>query len=94
MHETQISAFISESTKEQVEKYVAAHGVKKGHLIEQALLHHLLALKELPADLVIPARIVVNQATFRRLKKLLKNPPRPTKAMRDLMAGRPVKGEP
>lgn len=30
MTESQISAFISEETKEQVERYADAHGVKKG----------------------------------------------------------------
>jgi hypothetical protein len=50
MAETQISAFISDTTKELVERYVEAHGVKKGHLIEEALLHHLQALRDLPAD--------------------------------------------
>ncbi len=54
MAETQISAHVSDTTKELVERYVEAHGVKKGHLIEEALLHHLLALRELPADVIIP----------------------------------------
>ena len=44
MADTQISAHVSDTTKELVERYVEAHGVKKGHLIEEALLHHLLAL--------------------------------------------------
>ena len=34
-----------------VERYTEARGVKKGHLIEEALLHHLQALRELPADI-------------------------------------------
>ncbi|HEX8441676.1 hypothetical protein [Archangium sp.] len=51
MAETQISAYVSDTTKELVERYVEAHGVKKGRLIEEALLHHLQALRELPADL-------------------------------------------
>jgi hypothetical protein len=49
MAETQISAYISETTKEQVERYAQAHGVKKGHLVEEALLHHLQALRDLMA---------------------------------------------
>lgn len=53
MAESQISAFISDATKQKVERYAEAHGVKKGHLVEEALLHHLQALHELPADLVI-----------------------------------------
>ena len=36
--ETQISAFISTTTKRQVVRYTEAHGVKKGALVEEALL--------------------------------------------------------
>ena len=45
MADTQISAYVSDTTKELVERYVEAHGVKKGRLIEEALLHHLQALR-------------------------------------------------
>jgi hypothetical protein len=88
MAETQISAHVSDATKELVERYVEAHGVKKGHLIEEALLHHLLALRELPADVIIPPRLVVSQGTFDRVARLVDRPRKPTKAMRELMAGK------
>lgn len=80
----QISAFISENTKELVERYAEAHGVKKGHLIEEALLHHLAALRELPADVIIPPRIVVTRKSGEQLLARLRRPGRPTKAMREL----------
>ena len=64
--ETQISAIISSSTKEMVERYTEARGVKKEHLIEEALLHHLQALRELPADIIIPPRITVRWTTIFR----------------------------
>ena len=54
--QTQISAYVSQSTKALLERYADAHGVKKAHLVEEALLHHLQALHELPADVIIPAR--------------------------------------
>lgn len=92
MSDTQISAFISTDTKRLVEQYVEAHGVKKGHLIEQALLHHLQALRELPADLVIPAKIVVTPRSLEAMTEASRK--RPTKAMRDLLSGKPVAGEP
>ena len=57
--QTQISALISDNTKQALEEYAEAHGVKKGYLIEVALLHHLQALRELPLDVIIPARLVV-----------------------------------
>ena len=82
--QTQISAFISASTKDLVERYVEAHGVKKGHLLEEALLHHLQALRELPADVVIPPRIVVGRESGEQILSRLKKPRKPTKAMREL----------
>jgi HJR/Mrr/RecB family endonuclease len=94
MADIQISAFISEHTKEQLEKYADAHGVKKGHLVEVALQHHLHALRELPADVVIPPRITLTRQSFEQAAALVAKPRRPTKAMRDLMAGKPVRGEP
>lgn len=94
MTETQISAYISEATKRQVERYAEAHGVKKGHLVEEALLHHLQALRELPADIVIPPRLTVTAESFEAVARVVKRPRKPTKALRDLMAGKPVDGEP
>ena len=93
MAEIQISAFISEATKLKVERYAEAHGVKKGALVENALLHHLQALSELPADIVIPPRLKVSSASFAGLVKLIAKPRKPTKAMRDLMAGKRVADE-
>jgi hypothetical protein len=94
MAETQISTYISESTKNQLQRYAEAHGVKKGYLVEQALLHHLQALRELPADIVIPPRLTVASKSFEAVTELIKKPRKPTKALRDLLAGRRVDGEP
>jgi len=94
MSDTQISAYISDTTKREVERYAEAHGVKKGHLVEEALLHHLQALRELPADLVVPPRLVLTRASIAKVGALVRKPPRATKAMRDLLAGRRVDGEP
>ena len=91
--DTQISAYISQATKEQVERYAEAHGVKKGYLVEEALLHHLQALRELPADIVIPARVTLTAKSFAAVAKLVEKPRKPTKALRDLMAGKRVRGE-
>jgi hypothetical protein len=51
-------------------------------------------LRELPADIVIPPRITVTSESFEVVAELIKKPRRPTRALRDLMAGRPVDGEP
>ena len=84
MSETQISAYVSDSTRRLVEEFAEAHGVKKGYLIETALLHHLQALRELPADVIVPPRLLVSEGTGERLRALVRRPRRPTKAMREL----------
>jgi hypothetical protein len=84
MSETQISAYISAETRKLVEDYAEAHGVKKGFLVEEALLHHLQALRELPADVIIPPRLLVTSGTARELLARVRKPRRPTKAMREL----------
>ena len=82
--DTQISAQISETTRERVEKYVRQTGVKKGHLVEQALLHHLQALEELPAEFIIHPRIVVSRKTGEQMLRQAAAA-EPTPALRKLM---------
>ena len=81
--DTQISAQISETTRDRMERYTRQSGVKKGHLIEQALLHHLQALDELPAEFIIAPRIVVSKKTGQALLRGAKTSP--TDALRELM---------
>ena len=83
----QISAEVSLATKELLERYSRATGMKKGHLVEDALLHHIQALQELPMDIVVPARIVVSRASGEQLIKRLASPARPTRKLRELMSG-------
>lgn len=94
MAETQISAFVTQSTKDQFERYAEAHGVKKGFLIEEALLHHLQALRELPADVLIPPRLTLTAGSFKAVAALLEKPRNPKRALRELRAGKRVDGEP
>jgi hypothetical protein len=82
--QTQISAMISRETKERLERYARAHGLKKGFLIESALLHHISALESLPADVIIPPRLVVSRSTGERILEKITNPPEPTAAMKEL----------
>jgi len=82
--DTQISAVVSRTTKELLERYVRATGVKKGHLIEQALRHHLQALQEVPTDVIVHPRLVVTRESGDVvLKEMARG--RPTQALRDLM---------
>ncbi|MFZ5787055.1 MAG: hypothetical protein ACOY3Y_11495 [Acidobacteriota bacterium] len=81
---TQISALVSETTRELLERHVRASGVKKGHLVEQALRHHLRALQELPADIIVHPRLVVTRKSgVAILREMAKG--KPTDALRDLM---------
>jgi hypothetical protein len=82
--ETQISALISETTRELLEKHVRATGVKKGHLVEQALLHHMRALDDLPVEFIIHPRIVVSRKSGEAILKQIKSA-EPTPALRALM---------
>jgi hypothetical protein len=81
---TQISANISAETRELLERYVAAHGVKKSHLIETAVLHHLSALDSIPADLIIPPIIEVSRETGNNLLDRIQKPKPATAAMQAL----------
>ncbi len=82
--ETQISAQISETTRQLMERHVRQAGVKKGHLIEQALLHHLQALEELPAEYIVHPRLVVSRKTGQGMLRH-KESAEPTPALRELM---------
>ena len=82
--QTQVSAVISSETKERLERYARAHGLKKGFLIESALLHHISALESLPAEVIVPPRLVVSRQTGERVLKKIAAPEEPTAAMKEL----------
>lgn len=85
--EAQISAVIPATTRDLLERHVRATGMKKGRLIENALRHHLLALQELPADVIVHPKIVVTRASGEQILARLESGS-PSRALRDLMAGR------
>ena len=87
---TQISAHISDETKAQLEAFVRSRGVTRARLIEDALQHHLQALREIPDDLVVPSRLLVSGVSMERLVKLIESDDPPTPALRELMhSGKP-----
>jgi uncharacterized protein (DUF1778 family) len=83
----QISAVVSEETRLLLDQATEARGLKKGHVIEEALLHYLHALRELPSDVIIPSRLVLTESSARAIADRLANPRAPTPAMLALMAG-------
>ena len=78
--EIQISAYVSESTKDQLDKYVDEYGIKKVRLVEDALLHHLQALREIPQDVIVPARLVVSAKSGEAVVDRIRHPRKPTAA--------------
>lgn len=86
--QTQIAARIDVSTKRELDAYSEEHGLKQGHLIEEALRYHLRALKELPADVIIPTRLVVTRESGEEVLKRLTTPGKPNRALRELMRKR------
>jgi uncharacterized protein (DUF1778 family) len=90
MEPIQISAHISEATKQELERYAETHGVEQADLVEEALLHHLQALRELPAEFIIRPRIELSEESFHAVLDRIENPRRPTQAMLDLMSGNPI----
>jgi len=86
-NEIQISAYVSKTTKELLEKHVKAMGVKKGHLIEIALRHHLQALQELPTDVLIHPKIVVSRRSGDKILARVGSR-KPTARLRELLTRR------
>ncbi len=83
----QISAQISKETKARLENYSRAHGIKKQFLIENALLHFLCALDELPANVILPARLILTERSGRKVASLISGKRKPTRALVELMRG-------
>lgn len=81
----QISAFISEETKAQLETYVKRRGVKKAYLVEEALQHHLQALRDLPEDVVIPARLVLTKEALSQVADKIAGDEQATESLKALL---------
>ena len=82
--ETRISAVVSQTTRELLERHVRATGVKKGHLVEQALRHHLQALQQLTADVIVHPKLVLTRKSGEALLKEIEEA-KPTETLRDLL---------
>jgi predicted DNA-binding protein len=85
---TQISAHISFETKKRLDRYVRNFGVTRGHLIERALEHHLQALEEIPANFIMPKRIVLSAESAAKVREMTERPPEPTEALKELFDDR------
>ena len=88
MPTTQISAHVSEETKARLDRYVRQAGVTRARVIEEALMHHLEVLEELPRDVVVPARLILTQESAKRVRDLVTRPSEPTADMQRLFDDR------
>lgn len=82
-----MNAHISAETKAQLDTYLQRRGGTKARLVEDALLHHLAALRELTEDVLIPTRLVLTPAGLKDLAHRLEADEPPTQALRELMDG-------
>ena len=90
----QISATVSSATSERLDRYVRSRGLKKGFVIEQALLHHLAVLDELPDEAVIPPRLTATRDAGERLLARIEGQEGPNPALRALFDGEPGRDDP
>lgn len=85
--QSQISATVSVATKEKLDEFTEAHGLKKNFVVEQALLYFMEARRELPDEALIPTRLVVDDEAFDGIVALVESPPPATPPLRELMRG-------
>jgi len=83
--QSQISATVSEATKERLDRFVESRGLKKNFVVEQALLYFIEARTELPDEALVPARLVLEDKAFDRIVQFVTSPQAPTEALRELM---------
>ena len=88
MATTQVSAHISEETKARLERLARRTGQTRARLIEDALIQHLQALEELPADVIVPARLVLTRESAQRVRDMIARPPEPTEDLKRLFDDR------
>jgi hypothetical protein len=84
MKQVQISAYISEGTRDELDSLTRARGLKKSAVVEQALLMHLRALQELPEDVLVPPRLVLGPRSTSIVLESLNRPAASTQALGDL----------
>jgi hypothetical protein len=84
---TQISAHISDETRSQIESFERRHGITKASLIGEALQHHLAALREIPDDVVVRARLVLRPESFNDIVAEIESDAAPSAPLRELIRG-------
>lgn len=67
-----------------LDRYSKRTGIKKGHLIEEALRSYLIALEGLPPDLVIPRTVQLSASSSKKFVRMLRKT-KPNAALKKLM---------
>lgn len=62
-------------TKRWLDQCAHARGINRSDLVESALRHHLQELHDLPADVIIPPRLLVSRESGERILAGLRKPP-------------------
>ena len=81
----QISAQISEAARERLDAYARETGMKKGRLVEDAIMAHLDALEAYPPEFMIPANVMVDAESWDRVLRSIETPAEPAPALRELI---------
>lgn len=85
--DAQVSATISASTKDKLDRFTEQLGLKKNFVVEQALLYFMESRRELPDEAFIPTRLVLEDDRFDELVARLGAPSPPTDRLVELMRG-------
>lgn len=85
--DAQVSATISATTKDKLDRFTEQLGLKKNYVVEQALLFFMESRRELPDEAFIPTRLVLDDARFDELATRLASPAAPTDRLVRLMRG-------
>lgn len=88
MPTAQISAYIAEDLKSELDRFARVTGQTRAHVVEQALRHHLQALTELPPEAVVPRRMVLTSESAALVADRVERPRAPTEAMTRLFRDR------
>jgi len=84
---SQVSATISVSTKEKLDRFTEELGLKKNFVVEQALLYFMESRRQLPDEAFIPTRLVLDDEDLERVAARLSAKPSATPKLRELMRG-------
>lgn len=80
----QLSTPITRETREMLDRYSRKTGIKKGHLVEEALRSYLIARESLPPDLVVPSTVELTAASSKKFVRELRAR-KPNAALKKLM---------